>query len=100
MNLILPPSSPRILSVDKFVSYGYFTGTASAFQLNAAFCIAEGWVETEIGTFAVPTVATGTFPNVTPNTLITSPLSRLISIKSVVLHELWSNNVERLISGT
>lgn len=53
--------SPGVLTESIFSTYGGYTGTATAAQLNGAFCIGEQRAQTELGTFLVPTSVTGTF---------------------------------------
>lgn len=50
-----------ILTDATFTAYGGQTGTSTAAQRNAAYCIAEQFAIQEIGTFLVPTTVTGTF---------------------------------------
>lgn len=99
MNFYYPPTSPYMTDA-LFVAYGGFTGTSTVFMRNASYAIAEAMLEEEIGTFIIPKVITGSFPNVIPNTVIVSPAGMINSIESVVLHERWSDGSERLISGT
>jgi hypothetical protein len=55
-------TSPSILTDAIFVVYGGQTGTSTAAQRTASYCIAEGAAVDEIGTFLTPTTYTGTFP--------------------------------------
>jgi len=54
-------SSPSILTDAIFTAYGGQTGTSTAAQRTAAYCIAEGKAVEEIGTFVAPTTVTGTY---------------------------------------
>ena len=54
-------SSPSILTDAIFTAYGGQTGTSTATQRTAAYCIAEGKAVEEIGTFVAPTTITGTY---------------------------------------
>lgn len=100
MNVILPPTTPQFLTESMFVQHGFFTGTASAFQIQAAFSIAENQIAIDIGTFLTPTTFTGTYPFAGINHYYHSPVSKIISVNSVTLYEKYTNDVERLYSGT
>jgi len=54
-------TTPSILTDAIFTQYGGQTGTSTAAQRRAAYCIAEGAAVDEIGTFLSPTTFTGTF---------------------------------------
>lgn len=54
-------TSPGILTDAIFTQYGGATGTSTAAQRTAAYCIAEGSAVDEVGTFLSPTIYTGTF---------------------------------------
>jgi len=95
----LPPTTPY-LTDQLFILYGYFTGSSTYYQRQAGYRIAQRQVEQEIGTFIIPRTEVATIPFVSPNTITQLPIGKINSIDSVVLHELYSNNVERLISGT
>jgi len=49
------------MTVQKFVDYGGHTGTATAFQVQAAMTIAERQMTEELHTFMVPTIVTGEY---------------------------------------
>lgn len=100
MTIILPVTTPQFLTDDIFVQYGFFTGTSTPFQRQAAYAIAENQVALDIGTFITPTIFTGTFPFVRPNQIIESPVGRIIQIKAVTLFEKWDTGIDRLVSGT
>lgn len=52
---------PQIMTDTIFQNYGGMTGSSTAFQRNAAFCIAEVAAEMDIGTYLLPTIYTGTY---------------------------------------
>lgn len=54
-------TSPKVLSQSSFLAYGGAVGAATAAQLNAAFCIAEEWAQSELVAPLVGTTLTGTF---------------------------------------
>ena len=56
---IVPVFTPQVLTEDIFATYGGTSGTASAAQLNASFCIGEQRVQQELCTPLVPTQITG-----------------------------------------
>ena len=97
---ILPLTSPQALTDTIFTNMGYFFGDSTAFQRNIAYSIAEWQVARQIGTYITPSIFTGTFPFITPDIVIQSPVGMILSIQSVRLFERWSNSVERIISGT
>lgn len=99
-NFILPLASPQILTTAMFQNYGFFTGSATAFQINAAFSIAENQCAIAIGTFLAPTVVTGNVPFAGYGSIYELPVGKLTSILAVTLHEDYANGVSRLISGT
>lgn len=98
-NVILPQTTPQYLTSQIFTQYGFFTGTATAFQMEAAFSIAEWQVALEINTFLAPTTFTGTFSE-DFSKIIRAPVGKLISINSITFYEAYTNGVDRLISGT
>jgi hypothetical protein len=93
------PNTP-ILTDQIFVDFGYFTGTSTYLQRQAAYSIAEAQVEQEIGTFLIPKTISAEFSFNNIGKLLTSPVGQVISINSIIYYEKWSNGVERLISGT
>lgn len=100
MNLILPLTTPQILTVSMFQNYGFFTGTATDFMLQAAFSIAENQVARDIGTFLAPTTVTGSFQFVGYDRRYELPIGRISSINGITYSERYSNGVERFYSGT
>jgi len=54
-------TTPAILTDTIFTQYGGTTGTSTAAQRTAAYCVAEGEMVDEIGTFVAPTTVTGTY---------------------------------------
>jgi len=54
-------TSPHVLSQSSYLAYGGAVGAATVAQLNAAFCIAEEWAQSEMRCPIVTTVLTGTF---------------------------------------
>lgn len=56
-----PYSSPIIMTDNIFVSYGGLTGTSVAAQRQIAYVLAEERVSTDLGTFLLPTLITGTY---------------------------------------
>lgn len=53
--------SPAILDDATFLAYGGTTGTSTVAQRQAAYTMAEGFAEQEIGTFLSPITVTGTY---------------------------------------
>jgi len=49
------------MTVQKFIDYGGHTGTATAFQVQAALVIAERQMTQELHTFMLPTIVTGEY---------------------------------------
>lgn len=99
MKVILPLTTPQYMNVQTFINYGFFTGTATQFMLDAAFSIAENQVAREVGTFLAPTTFTGTFSEDFSGVLV-SPVGKINSVNATTFVESYANNVERLISGT
>lgn len=99
-NFILPLATPQILTTAMFQNYGFFTGSATQFQIDAAFSIAENQCALAIGTFLAPTIVTGNVAFLGYGTLYQLPVGKLSEIYSVTLHEDYANGVSRLISGT
>lgn len=60
--VIYPFTTPIILDVPTFVSYGGKTGTFAPAQLQSSFLIAEMRATRYIGTLLLPQTVTGTFP--------------------------------------
>lgn len=88
MNLDKTPiiTTPAILTDTIFTTYGGYTGTATAAQVNAAYCIAETQAGVSVGTPLVPTSITGTYFHLyaygQPMSL---PYNRIHSLDTVVL---------------
>lgn len=87
---VVPVTSPQVLTEDIFVRYGGHTGSATALQLEAAFCIAEQRAQQEICTPLVPTQVTGSVGAYRVNLLalgqpFTLPHTHLISVDEVHL---------------
>lgn len=61
---VYPYTSPIILNDDIFVANGGQTGSFTAAQRQSAYLIAEQQATSYIGTFLLPTIVTGTFPNI------------------------------------
>lgn len=99
LNFYNPPTTPYMTDA-MYVSLGGLTGTSTALQRNYAYRMAEGQVSQEIGTYITPTTVTGSYPHVAPNVLLDLGIGKINSVDSVVLHERWTNGVERFISGT
>lgn len=99
-NPILPLTSSQFLTETMFQNYGFFTGSATHFQIQAAFSIAENQCALAVGTFLSPTVFTGTIPFHGYSYVYEAPVGKVNSISAVIFHEVYSNGVERLISGT
>ena len=99
-NTILPLTTPQYLTEDIFQSLGFFTGSATHQQIQAAFSIAESQVALTVGTFLSPTTFTGTFAFGGFGPIYEAPVGKIISIDSVVLHMVYANGVERSISGS
>lgn len=95
---------PRLASIymddATFVNAGQFTGTSTVFMRNLAYGMAESSLEQEIGTFVSPTTITGSYPFVSPNKVLDLGVGKLISVNSVTFSERYTNNSDRLISGT
>lgn len=53
--------APQIMTDALFAACGGMTGSSTAFQRQAAYCIAEVAAEMDLGTFLLPTVYTGTY---------------------------------------
>jgi hypothetical protein len=100
MNVILPLTTPQILTESIFQNFGFFTGTATNFQIQTAFSIAENQCARSVGTFLAPTTFTGSYAFVGYDKIYTSPVGRLASINNVQYLEKYSNGVERIYSGT
>lgn len=98
--MIYPTIYPQFLTESIFTTNGFFTGTANTSQINQAFALAEWQVQREIGTYLLPVTVTGNFTWPKENWVLQTPTTRLISIDSVVLHQAYSNGIDRLISGT
>lgn len=58
---IYPYSSPIILTDSLYITYGGLTGTATAFQRQAAYLLAEMAVSEELDTLLLPTIVTGSY---------------------------------------
>lgn len=99
-NVILSPTTPQFLTEQMFVNMGFFTGSANHFQILAAFSIAENQIAREIGTFIFPTTFTGTFTYGGMGIDYTAPVGKIISVNSITFNEVYTNGVERLVSGT
>lgn len=99
-NVLLPLTTPQYLTEQMFINYGFFTGSASSFMIQAAFCIAENQVARDIGTFPFPTTFTGTYGFLGFDIPYESPVGKLISIDNIVLHRRYSNGVDQYVSGT
>jgi hypothetical protein len=99
-NVQLPLTSPQFLTEQMFINYGFFTGSASSFMIQAAFCIAENQISREIGTFVYPTTFTGTYGFLGFDIPYESPVGKLISVDSIVLHKRYYNGLDQYISGT
>jgi hypothetical protein len=100
MNVQIPLTSPQILTVSMFQNHGFFTGTATSFQIQTAFAIAENQVARDIGTFLAPTTFTGSYPFVGYDRELQSPVGKVVSINGVQYFEKYSNGVEQVYSGT
>jgi len=98
-NFYFPPSIPY-LNDNLFVSYGFFTGTSTQFQRYAAYAIAENLLEQELGTTIKPVTVTGSYAWINPSVVIEAGIGMINSINHVMIHEKWSNNTDRIISGT
>lgn len=99
-NVLLPTVLPQILTEDMFIKLGFFTGSASYYQIVAAFSIAENQVAREIGTFVTPTTFLGEFTIDPRYGNYIAPVGKLISINSVTFNEIYGNGSTRLVSGT
>lgn len=99
-NPILPLASPQFLTESLFQNYGFFTGSATNFQIQAAFSIAENQCAIAVGTFLAPTTYTGNVTFLGTNYIYEAPVGKLNSILSVTFREQYSNGLERLVSGT
>lgn len=99
-NVILTLTTPQYLTEDMFITMGFFTGSASHAQIQAAFCIAENQIAREIGTFVTPTTFTGTYGFLGFDTIYESPVGKVSSVDSVVLHLRYNNGVDQYVSGT
>lgn len=81
-------TSPGILTDAIFTAYGGQTGTSTAAQRTAAYCVAEGAAVTEIGTFLAPTIYTGTFQWPPMGQMYKLPHDRVTGITSLTsVHE-------------
>lgn len=79
-------TSPSVLTDTIFTAYGGQTGTSTAAQRQAAYCIAEGKAAEEIGTFVAPTIVTGTYmwpPMGQMAKLEHDHISRIVSVTSI-----------------
>jgi len=83
-----------------FVNCGFFTGSASHFQIQTAFVIAESQIAQAIGTYIVPTTFTGTYGFLGFDIPYESPVGKLISVDSIVLHKRYWNGLDQYVSGT
>lgn len=96
-------SFPRItgsyLTSSMFTSLGFFTGTATQFQMDIAFAMGEMLLEAEINSFISPITITGSYPFVTNHHVIDLGVGRVTQIKNVTLVEKWDSG-DRYISGT
>lgn len=99
-NVLLPMTSPQFLTEQMFINYGFFTGSATSFMIQAAFAIAENQVARDIGTFLVPTTYTGTYGFLGFDIPYETAVGKLISVDSVTLHQRFSNGIDRFVSGT
>jgi len=100
MNVQIPLTTPQFLTEQMFINYGMFTGSATSFQIQAAFCIAENQVARDVGTFLMPTTFTGTVGFLGFDTPYESPVGKIISVDNIVLHRRYSNGIDQYISGT
>lgn len=98
--MIQPTLLPQYMTESSYVINGFFTGTANSTQINMAFALAEWQVQRELGTYLSPTQFTGSYTWPKENWILQSPVTRIISVDSVVLHQAYTNGVDRLISGT
>jgi len=99
-NPILPLTSPQILTEAMFQNYGFFTGSATHFQIQVAFSIAENQCATAVGTFLAPTIFTGNQTFLGFENVYQAPVGKIHSIPAVIFREQYGNGLERLISGT
>lgn len=99
-NVILPLATPQILTVQMFQDFGFFTGSATQFQLDAAFSIAENQCAIAVGTFLAPTTFTITVPFMGYGVVYQAPVGKIININSTVIRESYPNGIDRLISGS
>lgn len=82
---VLPVTSPSVLTEDLFETYGGSTGTSTAAQRNAAFCIAEQNAQVQLMTPLTPTSVSGTFHWFAYGQPMMLPYAHVHSIDEVVL---------------
>lgn len=79
---------PKIMTDSIFLTYGGTTGTSTAAQRTAAYCMGERAAEDEIGTFLEPTAYTGTFMWPPQGQFYKLPHDRVTSISALYsIHE-------------
>lgn len=100
MNIIFPRLTGTYMTDELFINLGQFSGTSTALMRAYAFGLAESAVEQEVGSFISSTTVTGSYPFVSPNSVLDLGVGRLTSVNSVVLYEKYNNGSDRLISGT
>lgn len=84
--LVYPYTTPQYLTEEIFVNCGKFTGTATNFQINLAFMLAEIQVQEELNTYLSPTEVTVEVSNFVLNKNFYLPTGKLLEIKRVVLY--------------
>lgn len=82
---VIPVTSPAVLTEELFEMYGGSTGSSSAAQRDAAFCIAEQLAQSEIMTPLTPTTVSGTFHWFAYGQPMMLPHTHVRSIEEVVL---------------
>lgn len=83
---------PKILSDTIFTQYGGHTGTSTAAQRTAAYGIAEGQAQQELGTLLTPTIVTGTYMWPLTTTRLQLPVDRLRRVIGVTaIHDTGCN---------
>lgn len=81
-------TNPSIMTDAIFALYGGQTGTSTAAQRTAAYCIAESEAFNEIGTYLTPTTVTGTHQWPKATLTYKLPVDAVTSIVSLVaIHE-------------
>jgi hypothetical protein len=98
--VLMPYTTPQYLNETGFINFGFFTGTATNYQITSAAAIAELQVAQSIGSF--PFYVTGVTVEIPflDFQQYEMPFGNVERVNYVYFHEKYNDGATRLISGS